>query len=150
MTTVLLQSSTPSDKPNARTEAALERLRKAMADIEAEIKAHNGIYPFNHGRVTQSELCRRADVKKATLQNPLHKDTTRVEIMRWLDGLATLLAQTRDGTRERVTEVADNLTAEVARLTQAYEAVSARLVEAERLIEQLRAENVALRNQVGL
>lgn len=147
MTSVPLQPSTPSDKPNARTQAALERLRKAMAEIEAEIKARNGIYPFNHGRVTQSELCRRADVKKATLQNPLHKDTTRVEIMRWLDGLATQMAQTRDGTRERVTEVADQLASEVARLSQAYDVVSARLAEAERLIEQLRAENALLRNQ---
>lgn len=150
MTTALLQSSTPADKPNARTEAALERLRKAMAEIETEIKAHNGIYPFNHGRVTQSELCRRADVKKATLQNPLHKDTTRVEIMQWLDGLATQLAQTRDGTRERVTEVADNLAGEVARLSQAHDVVSARLVEAEQLIEQLRAENAELRMRLGL
>ena len=78
----------PAEKPNPRTEAALARLHKAMRDIEAEIAAHHGIYPFNHGRVTQSELCRRADVKKATLQNPLHKDTTRVEIMGWLEALS--------------------------------------------------------------
>ncbi|MCX7277129.1 MAG: hypothetical protein NTZ15_07340 [Burkholderiales bacterium] len=131
--------STPSaDKPNARTEAALARLHKAMRDIEAEIAAHQGIYPFNFGRVTQSELCRRADVKKATLQNPVHKDTTRVEIMAWLDVVSAQLAQTRDGTRERVTEVADGLAAEVQRLTQALQV-------AEQRIAQLEAENAALR-----
>ena len=131
--------STPAaDKPNARTAAALARLRQAMGDIEAEIAAHHGIYPFNHGRVTQSELCRRADVKKATLQTPLHKDTTRVDILRWLDTLSTQLAQTRDGTRERVTEVADGLAAEVQRLTLALEA-------AEQRVEVLEAENAALR-----
>jgi hypothetical protein len=131
--------STPAaDKPNARTAAALARLRQAMGDIEAEIAAHHGIYPFNHGRVTQSELCRRADVKKATLQTPLHKDTTRVDILRWLDGLSTQLAQTRDGTRERVTEVADGLAAEVQRLTLALEAAQQR-------VAVLEAENAALR-----
>jgi len=52
-----------NDDTNPRTEAALARLRKAMADIEADIAAHQGIYPYNHGRVTQSELCRRADVR---------------------------------------------------------------------------------------
>ena len=131
--------STPTpDKPNARTAAALARLRQAMRDIEAEIAAHHGIYPFNHGRVTQSELCRRADVKKATLQNPLHKDTTRVDILRWLDGLSTQLAHTRDGTRERVTEVADGLAAEVQRLTLALEA-------AEKRVAALEAEIAALR-----
>lgn len=105
-----------TEMANPRTQAMLQRLHKAMTDIEAEIDAHHGIYPYNHGRVTQSELCRRADVKKATLQTPLHKDTTRVEVMAWLDGLTAKLAETRDANRERVTAVADNLALEVQRL----------------------------------
>lgn len=144
----MLPPSTPendSEKLNPRTEAALKRLRKAMCDIKAEIEANNGVYPFNYGRVTQSELCRRADVKKATLQNQVHKDTTRVEIIAWLDELSARLAQTRDGSRERITAVADNLTAEVNRLTQAYQETQARLAEAEERIAQLQKENTLLR-----
>jgi len=137
---------TTPDKGNARTEAALKRLRTAMADIEADIAAHNGIYPFNHGRVTQSELCRRADVKKATLQNPLHKDSTRVEIMAWLDALNAKLTQTRDSTRERVTAVADDLAAEVERLTQANQELLQKLEAAELLVAQLRQENAQLKH----
>ena len=110
-----------------RTEAALQRLRQAMREIEAEVEAHHGVYPYNHGRVTQSELCRRADVKKATLQNPVHKDTTRVEIMTWLDTLAARLSQTRDSTRERVTAVADDLSTQVQALTQLLQASQAEL-----------------------
>ena len=121
-----------------RTEAALQRLRNAMREIEAEVATHQGVYPFNHGRVTQSELCRRADVKKATLQNPVHKDTTRVEIMTWLDTLAVRLTQTRDGTRERVTAVADDLTSQVQALTQ-------RLQLSQTEVTQLREENAALK-----
>jgi len=136
------------EKSNARTEAALERLRRAMRDIEAEIGANSGIYPFNYGRVTQSELCRRADVKKATLQNPLHKDTTRVEIIDWLDALNLKLAQTRDSTRERVTAVADNLCAELQNMAQALQLAQVRLEAAEKLVEQLKAENAALRNRL--
>jgi hypothetical protein len=112
-----------------------------MAEIEADIAAHQGIYPFNYGRVTQSELCRRADVKKATLQNPLHKDSTRVEIMAWLDGLNAKLTQTRDSTRERVTAVADDLAAEVERLTLANQQLQQKLEAAELLVAQLRQEN---------
>jgi chromosome segregation ATPase len=134
-----------ADKPNARTEAALQRLHKAMRDIEAEIETHHGVYPFNHGRITQSELCRRADVKKATLQNPVHKDTTRVEIMAWLDQLAARLSQTRDGTRERVTAVADHLTAQVQRLTLAHQAAQEQLAQAEERIRQLQAELALMR-----
>ena len=121
-----------------RTEAALQRLRNAMREIEAEVATHQGVYPFNHGRVTQSELCRRADVKKATLQNPVHKDTTRVEIMTWLDTLAVRLTQTRDGSRARVTAVADDLGSQVQALTQ-------RLQLSQTEVTQLQEENAALK-----
>lgn len=142
MTPIL--SAPESEKINPRTAAALERLRKAMHAIEAEIDAHSGVYPFNHGRVTQSELCRRADVKKATLQNQVHKDSTRVDISHWLDGLSTRLLQTRDATRERVTAVADDLADELARLTQAHQVTQDQLRAAEALIQALQQENSRL------
>ncbi|MDR3369117.1 hypothetical protein [Rhodoferax sp.] len=136
---------TTPDKGNARTEAALKRLRTAMSDMETDIAANKGIYPYNYGRVTQSELCRRADVKKATLQNPLHKDSTRVEIMAWLDALNANLTQTRDSTRERVTAVADDLAAEVERLTHANQTLLRQLKAAELLVAQLQQEKAQLR-----
>ena len=128
----------PNDAANPRTQAMLQRLRKAMHDIELEVAAHQGVYPYNHGRVTQSELCRRADVKKATLQTPLHKDTTRVEVIEWLDRLSTQLADTRDATRERVTAVADDL-------AQELRAVQAELALARAQIASLLEENARLR-----
>lgn len=141
-----IDPNTAPMKGNARTEAALKRLHTAMADIEAEIAENHGIYPYNFGRVTQSELCRRADVKKATLQNPVHKDTTRVEIMAWLDELTARLARTRDGTRERVTAVAEDLAAQLERLTLANQDLQTRLDAAQMLVEQLRQENVRLKD----
>lgn len=149
-TTALTTLDAMTEKTHPRTGAALERLRKAMRDIEAEVLENQGVYPFNHGRVTQSELCRRADVKKATLQNPVHKDTTRVEIMRWLDELNTRLTQTRESTRERVTAVADKLTTELERLTLAHQDMQQRLEKAQQLIEQLQQENARLRSQPRL
>jgi hypothetical protein len=120
-----------------------------MRDIETEILANNSIYPFNYGRVTQSELCRRADVKKATLQNAVHKDTTRVEIMRWLDEVTSKLTVTRDSTRERVTAVTESLSVEVERLSQVCQVTRERLAEAEQYIEQLKRENAILRSQLN-
>jgi len=126
---------------NPRTLAMLQRLRKTMRDIEAEISEHHGVYPFNHGRVTQSELCRRADVKKATLQTPLHKDTTRVEVIDWLERLSVQLAVTRDATRERVTAVADHLNEELRTL-------KSELAAAQAQIAALLEENARLRKTV--
>lgn len=150
MTTPLTAPATNAEKSNPRTQAALQRLHSAMREIEAEIAANHGIYPLNYGRVTQSELCRRADVKKATLQNPVHKDTTRVEIMRWLDDIGASLAQTRESTRERVTAVTENLSAELSRLTEACQDAQARLARAEQLIAQLQHENDRLRRQLNM
>ena len=125
-----------------RTQAMLQRLHQAMHDIEAEIATHQGVYPYNHGRVTQSELCRRADVKKATLQTPLHKDTTRVEVMAWLDRLSLQLAETRDAARERVTAVADDLAQELQRMQR-------ELAQAQARIAELVAENTRLRQALS-
>lgn len=137
------------DKSHPRTEAALARLQQAMRDIEAEIRGNHGIYPFNYGRVTQSELCRRADVKKATLQNPGHKDTTRVDIMRWLDELNAGLTQTRESTRERVTAVADHLSDDVTRLTLANQVLQTQLAQVQQQLAHLAQENAVLRQRLG-
>jgi hypothetical protein len=139
-----------ADNTNPRTAAALARLRAAMAEIEADIAAHQGVYPYNHGRVTQSELCRRADVKKATLQTPLHKDTTRVQVLAWLDQLATQLAGTRVATRERVTVVADSLAEEVERLTADLQAALLQLAVSGQRIAVLEQENAELRDRLGI
>ena len=133
-----------------RTEAALQRLRQAMAQIEAEIEAHGGSYPYNHGRMTQSELCRRADVKKATLQNPVHKDSTRVEVMNWCDAINARLAQTRDAARLQLAASADGSSAEPQGLLDQLANLQQRLDAAESLVEQLQAQNRQLRGQLGL
>ena len=139
-----------TEKVNARTEAALARLHRAMREIEEDVRQNDGLYPLNHGRVTQSELCRRADVKKATLQNSVHKDTTRVEITAWLDELNAKLVQTRTAVRERVTERADGLS---ERLTLATKALGDAEVELQALrarVQILERENAELKMKLGI
>jgi len=133
-------TATPHGHP--RTEAALQRLRQAMRAIETEIETHHGIYPYNHGRLTQSELCRRADVKKATLQNPVHKDTTRVEIMAWCDAINARLMRARDQARE-FQATPEQTPSDQASLLQRLDAAEQRIAELER-------ENAALRDRLGL
>ncbi len=150
MTTAISPSVTTNEKPNARTQAALERLCRAKQEIEADILANGGIYPFNYGRVTQSELCRRADVKKATLQNSVHKDTTRVEVVDWLTALNLRLTTTRNSTRERVTAVANNLSTELDAVTRTLQDTQARLASAEQVIDLLQCENADLRSRLNI
>lgn len=132
-----------------RTAAALQRLRQAMATIEAEIEAHGGSYPYNHGRMNQSELCRRADVKKATLQNPVHKDTTRVEVMDWCDAINARLMQARDAARIEGTVAAAPEPSGLAALRQESDELRRQLDAALQRIAALERDNAMLRERVG-
>ena len=131
-----------------RTAAALQRLRQAMATIEAEIDAHGGSYPYNHGRMNQSELCRRADVKKATLQNPVHKDTTRVEVMEWCDVINARLMQAKDAARIAGAAAAPERS-DVAALQQERDELRRQLDAALQRIAALERDNAVLRERVG-
>jgi hypothetical protein len=143
------QAETEAGRGHPRTEAALQRLRQAMAQIEAEILSHGGHYPYNHGRMTQSELCRRADVKKATLQNPVHKDTTRVEVIEWCDAINARLAQARDLARLEASSVAPQEDASHPALQQELDELRRRLEAALRHNAELEQENAALRARLG-
>lgn len=143
------QAETEAGRGHPRTEAALQRLRQAMAQIEAEILSHGGHYPYNHGRMTQSELCRRADVKKATLQNPVHKDTTRVEVIEWCDAINARLAQARDLARLEASSVAPQEDASHPALRQELDELRRRLEAALRHNAELEQENAALRARLG-
>jgi predicted trehalose synthase len=132
----------PTPHSHPRTEAALQRLRQAMATIEAEIAAHGGSYPYNHGRLNQSELCRRADVKKATLQNPVHKDSTRVEVMEWCDAINARLMQVKDAARLEDSAAPPPDAAAIEALQQQLEAALQR-------IATLEQENAGLRARLG-
>lgn len=136
----MTEDQTPHSHP--RTAAALQRLRQAMATIEAEIEAHGGSYPYNHGRLTQSELCRRADVKKATLQNPVHKDTTRVEIIQWCDAVNARLMQAKDAARLDGSAVPPIDDSALKSLQQQLDAALQRVAELEQ-------ENAALRARLA-
>ena len=145
----MIQHDTEAGRSHPRTEAALQRLRQAMATIEAEISSHGGHYPYNHGRMTQSELCRRADVKKATLQNPVHKDSTRVEVMAWCDAINARLAQVRDQARLESGHPAPQDDVDRTALQQALDGLRRQLDAALRQNAELEQENAALRARLS-
>ena len=63
-----------------RSEMIRVQLRDAMRRIELEIDENQGIYPLQGGRLTLSEVCRRAGVHKVTLQGKNHRDTSKAVV----------------------------------------------------------------------
>lgn len=76
--------SAGTEHARERTANVIRKLRAAMGTIDSEMASNDGIYPHNFGRLTQVEVCRRAEVAKITLYSPAHIKTTRTEVRDWI------------------------------------------------------------------
>lgn len=139
----------------SRSTIFVSKLRQAMTSIEREIEQNEGLYPFNAGRLTKAELCRRAGVDDQTLQNPTHKATTNKMVDDWLKRVREVVTQGRTVVRRAVTERANHWKQEHSRIANAY--LLAELEHNERLLEvtvlndevaTLKQENSELRDIV--
>lgn len=139
----------------SRTEEISNKLKKAMGVIEKEIEMNDGIYPFNGGRISLSEVCRRAGVHKITLQGASHKTTTKPFVEAWIAGIGKALLSGRKTVRKAVTARADDWKAryfdvarqlneiyaiEVIAKQQALDIATSRISELEAEVNRLRAE----------
>lgn len=135
-----------------RTQAVVTKLRAAMKTVEAEIDAHEGIYPLNGGKLSQAELCRRAGISNVTLSTPAHRDTTRKMVEAWLARVKSATATGRKSVRRAVTDRADSWKRAHAAIAQSYRTAEldyvdmrAQLQELRREVQKLEGENAALR-----
>lgn len=129
-----------------RTEDIIQKVRSAIAIMENEIKSNGGIYPENAGRLTQSEVCRRAGIAKITLHSPSHKDTTRLEVDSWI---ADHPIKRKPEVRKSVTERADFWKAEHAKVASQICIYELQLNEKNIEIRELKGENRGLREQLA-
>lgn len=131
-----------------RTSAFVAKIRQAMATIEREVDENQGIYPYNGGRLSQAELCRRARVTNVGLATPAHRDTTRKMVQDWLARVALAGITGKKSVRRAVTARADDWERRHAALAQSYRLAELDFVEMRRRVAALQAENEALRKQL--
>lgn len=136
------------DAARGRTAEVITRARRAMEDMAREVQEHDGIYPYNNGRVNQSEVCRRAGISKITLQGQVHKKTTKKEIDEWVALVGKTVSAGKKCVRKVVTERADSWKAAHAAIANQYHLAELELVEARQRIKALENENEALRSQL--
>ena len=139
----------------SRSEGVCVRLRKAMATIEKEIEEGGGIYPFNNGRLSMAEVCRRAGIHKITLQGEAHKNTTKVVLKEWLSRLESRMIVGSKAVRRRVADTVDDWKGRYDDLARSYNEMYAieivsrntKLNEALAKITELEKEIIRLRAQ---
>lgn len=134
-------NSSLSASAKSRTTEFLSRIEAGKSAIEADVEANQGIYPFNGGRLSIEEVCRRAGIHAVSLHGPLHKDTTLKDLHRWLDGLLGNMAVGKKVVRKAVTQRADEWQRRF--VDQANWVHRYHVLEAAR-IEELRAANARI------
>lgn len=90
-----------------RTEQVRDKAHKAMRSIEKEIEKNDGLYPYNGGRLSQAEFCRRAGINQVTLLRRSHKKTTKVHVDVWLRETNDKLLTGKKVVRKAVTKRVD-------------------------------------------
>jgi hypothetical protein len=123
----------------ARGEATREKVLAALQTMEREIDEH-GLYPENNGKVTLTEVARRAGVSAITLRNQHHHQTRDI-VQDWLAKLKrrapTTKLKARKAARDKITWYEDALK------KVNFEALKWRVE-----LAALTQENEKLRNQV--
>jgi hypothetical protein len=130
-----------------RSVAVVSKLQKAMKAIEADVEGNAGLYPFNGGRISQSEVCRRAGVSKVTLQGKGHKSTTKVLVDEWVKRVCAGVVSGKKSVRKTVTARADAWKESHRQIAQAYHLDQKKYELAKKKILELEAELATLRQQ---
>lgn len=133
----------------ARSAAFVAKIQKAMNTIEEEIEENEGLYPYNGGRLSQAELCRRASVTNVALQAPSHKDTTRKWVEKWINSVHQRLTTGKKSVRKAVTDRMESWKEQHKAVATAYAVVILELGERDTRIEELEAENAKLRKDLS-
>lgn len=124
-----------------RSAAVVKKMRAAMRTVESEIAAHHGVYPFNGGRLSQAEICRRAGVSQITLLGVAHKTTLKKEVDAWLKRVRLGMKQGKKSVRKAVTERADAWKASLDQIAQRYLEANLELDECKATASDLEREN---------
>jgi hypothetical protein len=140
----------------ARTTDVIAKVRQAMKDMELDIQNSEGIYPFNGGRLTIAEVCRRAKISQMTLQAPSHKDSTKVIVEEWIKKLTLRLTTGAKIVRRAVTDRAEEWKRVHDEIATAYHIdhltlvnVRSELADAQKRIIELEEINATLATQLS-
>ncbi len=138
------------DHARKRTLAFIAKLKAAMATIELEIDQNEGLYPFNGGRLTQAEVCRRAGVSNIALQGPTHKATTKKVVDDWLLRVRAASVTGKKSVRREVSSRAEAWKAQHAAIAHNYHKAELEMIDLRKRIKALEAQNGALLEQLAL
>lgn len=128
-----------------RSEEVVKKIATAISAMDLEINENDGIYPQNGGKISQREICRRANIAYITLHSPIHKNTTRITVEDWL---STKKNKTKAQVHKAVINRVEHWKVEHQKVASQICVYELELKELKLRIEQLEIENETLTNQL--
>ena len=139
-----------------RTTQVIAKVKGAMKEMELDIQNSEGIYPFNGGRITAAEVCRRAKISHMTLQAPAHRDSTKVVVEEWIKRMTVRLTTGAKIVRRAVTDRAEEWKRVHDEIATAYHIdhltlvnIRAELEDAKNRVAELEEVNASLLEQLN-
>ena len=129
--------------------AARLKIHKAMKAMEADIEGSDGLYPYNKGRVTTSEVLRRAGVSAALMQGTAHKNTTRFEVSEFLARITARMIAGHKRVRRAVTDRADEWKTLYQELQSGWAVAELEYVARQQQVADLQGQVAALQKQLA-
>jgi hypothetical protein len=140
----------------ARSTEIERKVLAAMATIEAEIKANVGVYPANGGAISKNEVARRADIGPSTLFSPKQRVLGN-QVLQWVKDLEQKADTGRMRVQRTYAQRAEDWKTEYLAIVDNYrktelllQSAQAERDEALALVDKLKAENVALLEQLRM
>jgi len=131
------------ERGQQRSAEIRSRVLAAMATIEQEMAANEGIYPHNGGAVSAAEVARRAEVHTTTFHSPKQRELGE-EVRDWLEGLkkrhTISVATVKRSLAERISDWKELYEG----LAQSHRDTELQLQQTEAELEQMRAQLAAV------
>jgi hypothetical protein len=127
-----------------RSQTVVGKLLRAERMIEFEIQRNAGVYPFNGGRLSEGEVCRRAGIKRVTLQGTAHATTTRVQVSAWLRKTADWMAGGAEPLNGNLAKLGDAWKAQLEQIAVSYHVANLEVAMLRKRIRDLEQRERAL------
>jgi chromosome segregation ATPase len=138
-----------------RVMTTVEKLAKAMRDIEHDVEVNNGVYPFGNGKLSRQEVFRRAELgpavleKKRTPEERERNAAMKRKLDEWLGHASAKMLRGAKTIRRAITARVDKANEELKVIRQRWAEAELEYVDAQVKLAAANSTIADLRKQVA-
>ncbi|QJC81568.1 hypothetical protein [Pseudomonas umsongensis] len=126
---------------SARTQLIFTKVKNMLDDMREEIQLNGGVYPYNGGKISKNEVCRRAGIGKTTIFSDKQRELNS-HVDAWLDQF--LPKKNYNSQRKSKTELAAQWKSKFLALSESHHVTELDLQALRSDYDKILEKNVAL------